>query len=265
MNKFQKFCVLFKQEGLSGTFFSGVFAGIRRILKRNLPKLRRRISGIADPADFAAHNVCCRNARIANGDKVLYLTFDVEWKKPENVGLILDALKERNVSATFFLLGEGMEQNADWVRRIRAEGHSVGNHTMTHPALNRCTCRRIRRELSQCAGAYRSIAGEELPKIMRPPYGKLSRRAMKCLHRMGYQTFLWNMHVYDWKKNAPTTWDVFRSYLETDLKNGGIILQHTYSDETAAHMGKYMDHCLSGGYRFGLLQEIGENKSEDDL
>ena len=68
------------------------------------------------------------------------------------------------------------------------------------------------------------------------------------------------MHVLDWKKDTPATWDVFKAYLDTDLKNGAVILQHTYSDETAAHIGKYIDYCLAKGYRFGLLQEIYQNK-----
>lgn len=256
MNKFQKLCALYKQEGPSKSFLSGVFAGICRILKRNLQKLRCKIIGRPSASVLAAHNVYWGSPYVHNGDNVLYLTFDVEWKNPKNVGLILDTLKERNVSATFFLLGEGMFKNAEYVRRIRAEGHAVGNHTMTHPALTKCTRKEIHQELSQCAEAYHALTGEDLPKIMRPPYGEIDRYAIKHLYRAGYKTFLWNMHVTDWDKKNPATWDVFKAYLETDLKNGAIILQHTFSDETAAHIGKYIDHCLAKGYRFASLEEF---------
>ena len=250
-NKFQKLRALYRQEGLSKGFWTGCIAGMNRIGSRTMLRLRRRFSR-SSPAAYAAHRVFF-NRPVPDGGKVLYLTFDTEWKKPENLALVLDTLQERGVHATFFLLGEGLADHAELVRRIRAEGHAVGNHTMTHPALTDCSRRTIRQELRQCADQYRAITGEDLPKIMRPPFGKIDLRTVRCLHRMGYGTYLWNMHVFDWKKDAPATWEVFRAYLETDLKNGAIILQHTFSDETAAHMGKYIDYCLAKGYRFALL------------
>ena len=256
MNKVQKLCALFRQTGFSKAFFSGALAGIVRIAKRNIQRLSRKTTVPPGEAVLAAHRVYRDNPGISDGEKCLYLTFDVEWKKPENLALVLDALKERSVLATFFLLGEGMSENGDLVRRIRAEGHAVGNHTMTHPVLPRCGTEEIRLELSQCGKVYRAVTGEDLPKIMRPPYGEIDRHVMKCLYRMGYQTFLWNMHVFDWKKDAPATWEVFKDDLDANLQNGAIILQHTFSDETAAHIGKYIDYCTAKGYRFGLLQDI---------
>ena len=256
MNQLQKLCALFRKTGFSKAFFSGVLAGMGRIAKRNIQRLFWKNNVQPDETVLTAHRVYRENPGISDGEKCLYLTFDVEWKKPENLALVLDALQERSVPATFFLLGEGMSENAAYVRRIRAEGHAVGNHTMTHPVLPRCGNEEIRRELSQCDEVYRAATGEDLPKIMRPPYGEIDRRVMKCLYRMGYQTFLWNMHVFDWKKEAPATWDVFKAYLDANLQNGAIILQHTFSDETAAHIGKYIDYCTAKGYRFGLLQDI---------
>ena len=73
-----------------------------------------------------------------SGEKVLYLTFDAGY---ENgcTEKILDVLKAHNVPAAFFLVGNYIEKNADLVRRMAAEGHTVGNHTMHHPDMSRIT------------------------------------------------------------------------------------------------------------------------------
>ena len=256
MNKLQKLIALYQKERLSGEFFREACAGIRRIFRRNYIKFRRKFFGIPSARTLTSNDVHWHNPNVPDGDKVLYLTFDTEWTKPENVGLVLDTLKEKQVPAVFFLLGKGMEENAHYVRRIRAEGHTVGNHTMNHPALTKCTRREITRELEQCAECYRALTGEIMPKLMRPPYGEVDAPAAKHLHKLGYQSCLWSMHVYDWKKDQPATWEVFKAYLDTDLKNGAIILQHTFSDETAQHIGKYIDYCHAKGYRFASLNEF---------
>ena len=67
-----------------------------------------------------------------DGGKVLYLTFDAGYENGYTEK-ILDTLKEREVPAAFFLVGDYLERNADLVRRMTAEGHIVGNHTFHHP------------------------------------------------------------------------------------------------------------------------------------
>ena len=70
--------------------------------------------------------------------KVLYLTFDAGYENG-STEKILDILKEQQVSAAFFLVGNYIEKNADLVRRMEAEGHIVGNHTMHHKDMSKIT------------------------------------------------------------------------------------------------------------------------------
>lgn len=261
MNKLQKLIALYQEERFSREFFRKAYAGIRRICKRNYLKIYRRLSGVPSAQAFASNEVYWCNCHVPEGDKVLYLTFDVEWIRPKNVDLILDVLKEKQVPAAFFLLGEKMAENVHSVRRIHAEGHVVGNHTTTHRVLTQCTRREIQQELSQCARIYHELTGEIMPKIMRPPFGKIDILTVQRLHKLGYQSCLWNMHVFDWKKEEPCTWEMFQAYLDTDLKPGAIILQHTFSDETTQHIGKYIDYCHAKGYRFASLNDFLSNLS----
>ena len=71
-------------------------------------------------------------------EKVLYLTFDAGYENGHTAA-ILDTLKNHNVKAAFFLVGNYLQKNADLVRQMVDEGHIVGNHTMTHPDMSAIT------------------------------------------------------------------------------------------------------------------------------
>ena len=126
---------------------------------------------------LASNNVYMYNPVAREDDKVIYLTFDVEWIRPDNVNIILDVIKEKNVSAAFFLIGYGIKKHADIVRRIVSEGHITLNHTMNHVWLTKCTKDTIQRELEQCNQQFYEVCGKEMPKAVRPPYGAINFRS----------------------------------------------------------------------------------------
>ena len=102
-------------------------------------------------------------------EKVLYLTFDAGY---ENgcTEKILDVLKEQKVPAAFFLVGNYIEKNADLVRRMVQEGHTVGNHTMHHYDMSKLSDKAaFSKELEDLETLYKEKTGQELPKFYRPP------------------------------------------------------------------------------------------------
>ena len=104
-------------------------------------------------------------------EKVLYLTFDAGY---ENgcTEKILDVLKQQQVPAAFFLVGNYMEKNADLVRRMVAEGHIVGNHTMHHYDMSKLAEKAaFAKELTDPEDLYKEITGQEMRKFYRPPQG----------------------------------------------------------------------------------------------
>ena len=104
--------------------------------------------------------------------KVIYLTFDAGY---ENgcTEKILDILKKHDAPAAFFLVGNYMEKNADLVRRMAAEGHIVGNHTMHHPDMSSIADEAaFRRELEALENLYMEITEQPMAKFYRPPQGK---------------------------------------------------------------------------------------------
>ena len=102
---------------------------------------------------------------------VIYLTFDAGYENGVTEQ-ILDTLKKHQVSAAFFLVGHYIEKNADLVRRMVAEGHIVGNHTMHHPDMSKLSDKAaFSKELTELEDLFREKTGKELPKYYRPPQG----------------------------------------------------------------------------------------------
>ena len=108
--------------------------------------------------------------RDEDGGKVLYLTFDAGYENGYTAQ-ILDALKELEVPAAFFVTGDYLSRNADLVRRMTAEGHIVGNHTAHHPDMTRVDGEAFRAELQEVEEQYFAITEQTLPKYYRPPQG----------------------------------------------------------------------------------------------
>lgn len=87
-------------------------------------------------------------------DKVIYLTFDAGYENG-NTGAILDALKKHNAYATFFLVGNYIETSPDLVKRMVAEGHTVGNHTFHHPDMSKISTKEsFEKELNDLESLY---------------------------------------------------------------------------------------------------------------
>ena len=132
-----------------------------------------------------------------NGGKVLYLTFDAGYENGYTEE-ILDVLQELQVPAAFFLTGDYLSREPDLVRRMTAEGHIVGNHTMTHPDMTAVDAEKFRAELQGLEEKYFDITGQTLPKYYRPPQGVYDENSLKQARELGYQTVFWSLAYADW-------------------------------------------------------------------
>src|SRR5690606_27558868 len=109
---------------------------------------------------------------LTNDKNVLYLTFD-DGPVPEVTPWVLDLLKKYNAKATFFCIGKNVTANPEICRRILAEGHSVGNHTNNHLNGWQTANPEYFENVRRFEDAAMSSAGF-IPKLFRPPYGKIT-------------------------------------------------------------------------------------------
>jgi peptidoglycan/xylan/chitin deacetylase (PgdA/CDA1 family) len=117
---------------------------------------------------------------------------------------ILDILARYEVHATFFMIGRFVRQRSALVRRMRAAGHLVGNHTMTHPVLLFQSPRRVREELAGTNAVIEDALGEKV-SYFRPPHGARRPDVLRTARELGLTPVLWNAMGYDWKPMSPET------------------------------------------------------------
>ena len=189
-------------------------------------------------------------------EKVLYLTFDAGY---ENgcTAKILDTLKEKQVPAAFFLVGNYIQQSPDLVRRMVAEGHTVGNHTMHHYDMSRLSDKAaFSKELTDLEALYKETVGQELPKFYRPPQGIYSEENLKMAQELGYKTLFWSLAYVDWNNDTQPTREAAFAKLLPRTHNGAVVLLHSTSKTNAEILGELIDKWKAMGYRFGTLDEL---------
>ena len=189
-------------------------------------------------------------------EKVLYLTFDAGY---ENgcTAKILDTLKEKQVPAAFFLVGNYIRQSPDLVRQMVAEGHTVGNHTMHHYDMSRLSDKAaFSKELTDLEALYKETVGQELPKFYRPPQGIYSEENLKMAQELGYKTLFWSLAYVDWNNDAQPTREAAFAKLLPRTHNGAVVLLHSTSKTNAEILGELIDKWKEAGYRFGTLEEL---------
>ncbi len=152
--------------------------------------------------------------------KRLCLTFD-DGPAPPFTERILEILREHRVPATFFVCGKNAERNPELVRRIVAEGHTLGNHTYSHLLICFKGRQRLAEEIDRAQETLESVAGYR-PKVFRPPYGVRWFGLVPTLLERGMHLILWSAAGYDWKKDAT---GIVEATLK-GLKPGAVILLH---------------------------------------
>lgn len=149
------------------------------------------------------------------GRKVAYLTFD-DGPIPDVTPWVLDILKHYGVKATFFMVGDNVRRNPDLLERIKAEGHSWGNHTMHHIQGRDTTTRRYLRDVA--------LADELIGSpLFRPPHGLLRYGQAKIVRRH-YNLIMYDLVTRDYSRRL-TPDDVVNN-VKRYARNGSIIVFH---------------------------------------
>ena len=189
-------------------------------------------------------------------EKVLYLTFDAGYENG-HTAQILDVLKKHNVPAAFFLVGNYLKTQPDLVRRMVAEGHTVGNHTMHHPDMSKIEDEAaFARELSDLEALYLEITGAEMPKFYRPPQGTYSQKNLEMANKLGYKTVFWSLAYADWDNDNQPSHETAMKKLTSRVHNGAVILLHSTSKTNAQILDELLTKWEQEGYRFGKLEEL---------
>jgi len=180
------------------------------------------------------------------------MTFDDGPSGP-NTPRLLDMLKERKIHATFFFVGQCVEEYPDIVKRIAAEGHEVANHSWSHPDLARMSDAAVHEQIQKTHDAIVQACGVA-PKVMRPPYGAFTARQRAWANATwGYKVILWDVDPLDWKvRNS----EHVKAEILKQTQGGSIILSHDIHKTTVDAMPATLDGLIAKGYKFVTVSEL---------
>ncbi|MBL7766638.1 MAG: polysaccharide deacetylase family protein [Chitinophagaceae bacterium] len=202
-------------------------------------------------AIYIQHNfyLKSRNNLTPHHEKQIMLTFD-DGIHAEFTPIILDALKEKNVRAMFFLIGKNIPGNEGIVARMLNEGHTIGNHSYSHGMwFDLKSVRAMVSEILQTNGLLESISGMPV-RYFRPPYGVTNPNVARAVRQSGLISVGWSLRSMD---TVATSEVALLQKLKSGTFPGCIVLLHDRCEVTSKVLTDYIDYCKDQGYTFVTL------------
>lgn len=189
-----------------------------------------------------------------NTDKYIYLTFDQGYEAGYT-SQILQALKENNVTATFFITAHYLNTQPELVKQMIDEGHIIGNHTVNHKSMPDLTEEQINAEVMDLHKAMYEKFQYEM-KYIRPPKGEFSERCISVTNSLGYKTVMWSFAYADWDEKKQPDETAAKKKILDNVHNGEVMLLHATSKTNANILGDVIKEIQNMGYEFKSLDEF---------
>lgn len=191
---------------------------------------------------------------LKENEKVIYLTFDQGYENGYTPQ-ILDTLKEKGVSAVFFVTMPYAKEQTDLMKRMIAEGHVIGDHSVTHPSggMPSLTVEEQLQEYQTLHQYVEETYGYSM-YLTRPPAGIFSEQSLAVASHFGYRTVMWSFAYADWDPEKQMSEEAALTKMEERLHNGAIYLLHAVSKTNAAVLGDFIDYAKANGYEFRTYQ-----------
>jgi len=158
---------------------------------------------------------------VAAPTKYVFLTFD-DGPDPKYTPQILKILQSYDARATFFEVGQNVAKHPDLTKQLHEQGHSVQNHTWSHPDLRTLSSAGLSSQVAKTDQAIRAQTGYT-PRCLRPPYGGVNRVVTQRTDSLDKVIRLWTVDSHDWER--PGTSVIVKRVL-TGVKDGSVVLMH---------------------------------------
>lgn len=236
-----------KYQETSGEMVQGIE---RWWLKRNENHQTPEVSDYIDLSKYDAYyvNPKCKKKKI-------FLTFDCGYENGFTPK-ILDVLKKQKIVAAFFVTKPFIREGRELVRRMKKEGHIVGNHTVHHRSMPTLSDRDNKQEIIDCAEYCKEATGYEMDHFIRPPMGEYNEKTLKLTKSMGYKTIFWSMAYVDFDVNKQPGKQYVVEHFKKYTHNGAIPLMHNVSQSNAEALDEVITNLKKEGYQFESLKKL---------
>ena len=188
---------------------------------------------------------------VERDDKKVAISFDAAWGN-EQTETLLQILKDKNVTATFFLVGDWVDKYPDSVKAIAKEGHDVENHSDTHAYMTKLSKEGQMTEIKNCNEKIKALTGKT-PTLFRPPYGDYDNSVVKSVKESNMYCIQWDIDSLDWKDPTPSE---MVQKITSKLTSGSIILMHNGAKNTPEALPQIIDAVRAQGYEFVPISQI---------
>ena len=186
--------------------------------------------------------------RVLEGKKLVALTFD-DGPSGATTPRLLDILAEKDVPATFFVLGNMARSNPDIIKRAEKEGHTIASHTMYHQNLVRLSAEAVQADVNEAKVTIKSIVGHS-PIYVRPPYGNINDNVRAAVNK---PMILWSVDSEDWLSQNPES--IIATSM-SEVHDGAVILMHDIYPTSVDAVPTLIDTLRKEGYEFATIKEI---------
>lgn len=175
-------------------------------------------------------------------DKVLYLTFD-DGPTTALTPWILETLKTFNAKATFFCVGNNIQNNPELFNQIKQAGHAIGNHTMQHEKGFKSDTAAYIKSILKCYELTQS-------RLFRPPHGQITPKQIKILSTK-FKIIMWTVLTYDFDTTITVEQCLANAIKKT--KAGSVVVFHDNikaQDNLQYALPRFLDYFTKEGYSF---------------
>ncbi|WP_294348320.1 polysaccharide deacetylase family protein [uncultured Clostridium sp.] len=202
---------------------------------------------------------------VDTSEKLISISFDVNWAENDYLNSILKVLEKYNVKATFFVMGRWVnynDENLEKLKTIYEKGNEIGNHSFIHPSFTKISKERMKEEVQKTDEIVEDITGEK-PKLFRFPSGDYNKDSCSYMWSLGYKVIQWNVDSVDWKENGA---DIEYERVKKKIKPGAIILFHNNAKYTPDNLDRILKELSENQYKVVPIGELiySENSYIDE-
>lgn len=206
------------------------------------------LSKYINPSFVDPTKIVDTTAKLDPNKKYVSLTFD-DGPSGETTPQLLKTLKEKDVKATFFNLGQNAKDNPEVLKQIIADGHELANHSYDHPVLTSLSLDDVKKQIRETSKILYLATGQ-LPHYVRPPYGAVNAETADAI---GLPIIQWNVDSSDWDlKNA----QLIQQRVIDNTYNGSVILLHDIHQFSVDAVPGIIDGLRAKGFEFITLEEM---------
>ena len=204
----------------------------------------KAISTAATPRDIPIYSV-------NTDEKKVSISFDAAWGN-EQTEELLNTLDQYDVKATFFLVGQWVDNYPDSVKAIADKGHDVENHSDTHAHIPQLSKEEMREEIVNCNEKIKAITGK-CPTLFRPPYGDYDNNVVSAVKNENMYCIQWDVDSLDWKDLSSAE---ITERITSKITNGSIVLLHNGAKNTPEALPSIIEGIRAQGYELVPISEL---------